>query len=185
MRPLWGAEQTGPQDHGNLSCTNSAIQLERSTVNPLKLVTTALFACPLILASVSVTAAVDAPKESCAGIRWNPAFLQDYPKAAAACREVTVKDGVKFAKFNGKVSKVDDRWVDVEISDVMDIPISTVAFQVGVGGQVTMNDKVEKVKDLKVGDVLTFWVQEGEFGISPTLADKPVAIIKPKVMPAT
>ena len=45
-----------------------------------------------------------------------------------------------------------------------------------------MNDKVEKVKDLKVGDQLTFWVPEGQFGISPTLADRPIAIIKPEGM---
>ncbi len=80
------------------------------------------------------------------------------------------------------MSKVSDTYVQVEISDVGNFPISTIAFQVGVGGQVTMNDKLEKVKDLKVGDQLTFWVPEGQFGISPTLADRPIAIIKPEGM---
>lgn len=138
-----------------------------------------------ILCAGGASAAVEAPKESCANIKWNPAFLKEYPKAPAECREVTVKDGIKYAKFNGKVSKADHQFVQVEVSDVADIPISTIAFQVGVGGRVTLNDKPEKVSDLRVGDQLTFWVREGEFGISPTLADQPLAIIKPEAMPAT
>ena len=109
--------------------------------------------------------------------------MKDYPKAPAACREVTVKDGVKYAKFNGKVSKVGKRFVQVEISDVADIPVSTIAFEIGSGGRITVEDKAEKVKDLKVGDKLTFWVREGQFGISPTLIDQPMSIIKPDAMP--
>lgn len=76
-----------------------------------------------------------------------------------------VKDGVKYATFNGKVSKMRHNFVQVESSDVADIPISTIAFEIGTGGKVTVNDKVEKVKDLKVGDQLTFWVREAQFGI--------------------
>ncbi len=142
------------------------------------------FALPAVACAAAASAAVETPNELCSNIAWNAAFLKDYPKAPAACRDVTVKDGVKYAKFNGKVSKVSDTYVQVEISDVGNFPISTIAFQVGVGGQVTMNDKVERVKDLKVGDQLTFWVPEGQFGISPTLADRPMAIIKPDAMTA-
>jgi len=57
-------------------------------------------------------------------------LLKDYPKAPVACREVTVNDGVKFAKFRGKVSKVGHHFVQVEILDVADIPVSTIAFQI-------------------------------------------------------
>jgi hypothetical protein len=78
--------------------------------------------------------------------------LKDYPTAPAACRNVTVKDGVKYATFNGKVAKVGHDYVQVE------------------------------VKDLKVGDHLTFWVREGRFGISPTLTDQPMSIVKPEAM---
>jgi len=151
-------------------------------MNQFKLITSALIALPAFLFAANARAAIETPKESCANIQWNPQFLQDYPKAPISCREVTVKDGIKYAKFNGKVSKVDHLFVQVEISNVADTPVSTIAFQVGVGGRVTLNDKVEKVKSLKVGDELTFWVKEGEFGISPTLADQPITIIKPKAM---
>jgi hypothetical protein len=123
--------------------------------------------------------------ESCANIKWNPAFLKEYPKAPVTCKEVTVKDGVKYAKFFGTVSKVDHQSVNVTMMDVGNLPVSTIAFEVGVGGQITIGDKTERVKDLRVGDQLTFWVREGEFGVSPTLADRPIPIIKPEVMPAT
>jgi hypothetical protein len=136
----------------------------------------------VIAFAASASPTVVAPKESCSNIEWSPAFLKDYPKAPVACREVTVKDGVKFAKFQGKVSKVGHHFVQVEISDVGDIPVSTIAFQIGTGGHITMADKVVTVKDLKVGDQLTFWVREAQFGISPTLTDKPMAIIKPEAM---
>jgi hypothetical protein len=126
-----------------------------------------------------------AAKETCADIKWNPAFLTDFPKAPAACQDVTVKDGVKYAKFDGKVAKVDAHFVEVAIADDAGLPISTIAFQIGVGGRITINDKVEKVKDLKLGDQLTFWVREGQFGISPTLTDEPMKIVKPDAMPAT
>jgi hypothetical protein len=148
----------------------------------LSLVRVIAITLPALAFASAASAAVETANELCSNIAWNAAFLKDYPKAPAACRDVTVKDGVKYAKFNGKVSKVSDTYVQVEISDVGNFPISTIAFQVGVGGQVTMNDKVEKVKDLKVGDQLTFWVPEGQFGISPTLADRPIAIIKPEGM---
>jgi hypothetical protein len=142
-------------------------------------------AAPAILWSAGAPAAVETPKETCSNIEWNPAFLKAYPKAPVTCREITVKDGIKYAKFNGKVAKVDHQSVQVEVSDVADIPVTTIAFEVGVGGRITMGDKTEKVSDLRVGDQLTFWVREGAFGISPSLGAEPIAIIKPEAMPTT
>jgi hypothetical protein len=139
----------------------------------------------LILVAIvvpNIAIALDSPKETCSNIQWSADFLKDYPKAPAACREITVNNGVKYAKFDGKVSKTGSTLVQVEISDVADIPISTIAFQVGVGGRVTVDGREEKVKDLKVGDVLTFWVREGQFGVSPTLTDQPMTIVKPDAM---
>ena len=133
----------------------------------------------LMLLGGGSTLAAEVPKVSCVNIQWSPEFLTQYPKAPVSCREVTVKDGIKYAKFNGKVSKVGKKLVEVEMSNVADTPVSTIAFEVGVGGRVTLDDqKEERVKDLKVGDILTFWVKEGAFGVSPTL-DAPVRIIKP------
>jgi hypothetical protein len=83
------------------------------------------------------------------------------------------------------VSKVGRNFVQVEVSDVADTPISTIAFQIGTGGRVTLNDKTVKVADLKLGDRLIFWVHEGQFGISPTLSDEPMSIINPEAAGST
>jgi hypothetical protein len=158
---------------------------EKRVVNYLRTLAISAFTVPTMIFAADTPPTVEAPKESCANIEWNSAFLKEYPTAAAACRQVIVKDGVKFATFDGKVAKVGSQFVEVAVSDVAGTAISTIAFQIGKGGRVTINDKVEKVKDLKVGDQLTFWVREGRFGISPTLSDQPMTIIKPEAMPAT
>jgi hypothetical protein len=154
-------------------------------MNHLKLLVLSAITVPAIAFAADAPPILDAPKETCSNIDWSPAFLKNYPQAPAACRQVIVQDGVKFATFNGKVSKMDHQFVQVQVSDDADLPISTIAFQIDVGGKVTMNGKVEKVSALKVGDQLTFWVREGQFGISPTLTDRPMTVIKPEAMPAT
>jgi len=153
-------------------------------MNQLKALALSLIAVPVIVYATPPPPNVKAPKESCSNIEWNPAFLKDYPTAPGACREVIVKNGVKYATFNGSVSKVGRNFVQVQVSDVYDNPISTIAFQIGTGGKVTLGDKVEPVKNLKIGDHLTFWVREGRFGVSPTLTDQPMKIIKPEAMSA-
>jgi hypothetical protein len=165
-----------------LATSHYFLRSRKPKVNKFKSLLICAIAVPVIASAADAPLAVDAPGNSCANIQWNPAFLKEMPKAAAACREVTVKDGVKFAKFNGKVSKVGKDFVEVEVSDVADIPISTIAFQTGVGGRITLNEKVIKVADLRLGDKLTFWVHEGQFGISPTLTDEPMSIIKPEAV---
>jgi hypothetical protein len=144
----------------------------------------AAIVAPALSLSALAAPTVPAPPESCSDIRWNPAFLKNYPKAPASCRELVVVDGVKYAKFNGAVSKVGEHFVQVAILDVADIPISTIAFEISAGGKITVGDTVETVKELKVEDKLTFWVREGQFGVSPTLSAEPMKIIKPDSMPS-
>jgi hypothetical protein len=145
-----------------------------------------LILCAAIVPAMALAATppttLDTTTNPCSTITWNPAFLADFPKAPAACREITVKDGVKFAKFDGTVTKVGTQFVQVAVSDVANLPISTIAFQIGTGGRITMGDKVIKVADLQAGDALTFWVREGKYGVSPTLTDEPMAIVKPDAM---
>lgn len=147
-----------------------------------RVITLTLGCAAICLAATTQAMPSPGPNNDCASIVWNPAFLKEMPKAAAACRDVTVKDGIKYAQFKGNVSKVGKHYVQVAISDVAAIPISMIAFEIGDGGKITMNDKEEKVADLKIGDQLTFWVHEGEFGVMPTLTDRTMRIIKPEAM---
>ncbi len=67
----------------------------------MKLAVFALTAIPL------VGAAADQPKLSCIkDITFSQEFLERYPKAGAACHEVVMKDGQKWARFDANVVKV-------------------------------------------------------------------------------
>jgi hypothetical protein len=155
------------------------------TFSIMKIIIRAVLSCAaLAFAATSQAAPIPGPSNDCASVVWNPPFLKELPKAAAACRDVTVKDGVKYAQFDGTVAKVGKHYVQVAVSDVANIPISMIAFEIGDGGSITLNGKKENVADLKVGDQLTFWVHEGEFGVMPTLTDKTMRILKPDAMPA-
>ena len=91
---------------------------------------------------------------------------------------------MQMCRFWSAIRKHRQPVVVWKCANVANDPISDIAFEVGVGGRVTVNDKVEKVSQLKAGDVLTFWVREGVFGVSPTLSDEPMRIIKPEAGPA-
>jgi hypothetical protein len=149
----------------------------------LELFALPLFVIPAIGWTAEALPPVPPPTPDCSNIEWSAAFLKDYPKAPVTCQSVTRKDGINYAKFNGKVSKIGSNLVEVQLSDMGGIPVSTIAFQIGVGGRITMGDTVKTVKELRIGDVLTFWVRERQFGILPTLTDKPMTIVKPDAMP--
>ncbi len=121
----------------------------------------------LLLATMSAAQASGDSKHpayACANVRWNEEFLRYFPKAPAACRVITENDGVDYAQFNGRVSKLGPRFVQVEVADVANFPIATVEFKIGSGGTAEINNRVVKVRDLKVDDRLTFWIREGQFG---------------------
>ena len=137
----------------------------------------------LAVALPAAAFALEPPKEACTNIKWNQEFLREYPKAPVACREVTMKDGIKYAMFKGQVSEVRSHVVVVEIANVAGTPISEIGFDVHTGGRITMDGVEKKVEDLRVGDELTFWVREEQFGVSPTLTEKPLRIVSPAAMP--
>ena len=117
---------------------------------------------------------------ACANFHWSAAFLAYFPQAAPACRDVTQKNGVTYARFDGRVAQVDPRLVQVEITDVANIPIAKVAFKTGAGGTVVIDNEVVKVRDLKVDDKLTFWLRDGQFGTASPPSDQSIAIIQPE-----
>ncbi|MGB9331968.1 MAG: hypothetical protein WCB10_14480 [Steroidobacteraceae bacterium] len=143
--------------------------------------TLGLCAVILLAATNAARASSDGkhPTYACTNVRWNEEFLQYFPKAPAACRDVTEKDGVDYARFDGRVSKIGPRFVQVEVADVAHFPIATVEFKIGSGGTAEINDRVVKVRDLKVDDRLTFWFREGQFG-TLSLPRQHVVIFEPE-----
>lgn len=133
-----------------------------------------------VAGAASASQQMNSSVHACANIRWSDAFLKRFPKAAAACRDVTAKDGAEYARFDGRVSKVGPAFVRVDLYDVASIPISAIAFKIGVGGTVEINDQVVQVRNLKVNDRLTIWVRDGQFGTLSRPSDQRIAVLKPE-----
>src|SRR5262245_51942723 len=109
--------------------------------------------------------AEDSPKLSCLkDFVFSQEFLAKYPNAGAACKEVVLKDGSKWARFDANVTKVKGNEVTTNFTSSYDNTISTVTFAVKPDARVRINDKEIKASDLKPGDSLSFWVPESRAG---------------------
>ena len=125
-----------------------------------------VLACCAIAAGPIVSVADEPPMNNpCANIQWSRKFLAEYPRAPAGCQTVEVQNGVKYAKFSGKVVKVTANHVAVEITNVAGTPGASLDWNVKPDDEMLIHDKPEKVGDLKKGDSITFWVQEKMYKI--------------------
>ena len=122
--------------------------------------------------------------EACLKIQWNAQFLQEHPRAPAGCQAVVTRDGVKFAKFSGRVRAVSATQATVAMMNVAGTEGTTIMLDTSGGAMVTINGKDTKASDLKVGDSLNFYVREGQFGASPTMTMSAPAVVTPKAMPS-
>jgi hypothetical protein len=125
---------------------------------------TKLAAVALALASMAAFAD-DTAKTSCQeGIVFSQEFLQKYPNAATACREVVVKNGKKYARFDANVVDIKGNEVTADFMSGYDQKVATVKFVAKPEARVQMEGKEVKVSELKPGDKLTFWVPESRAG---------------------
>ena len=122
--------------------------------------------------------------QDCMRIKWNAQFLKEHPGAPAGCQKVSVKNGVKYAKFSGTVKSMSGTEATVAMKNVAGTERATIKVDTGGGAMVTINGKEMKASELKVGDNLNFYVKEGDFGASPTMEEKPATVVTPKPMPA-
>jgi len=134
----------------------------------------------MVTGAANASESVNSTVHACANIQWSEAFLKYFPKAAAACRDVAERDGVDYARFEGRVSSVGPRLVQVEIFDVASIPITTVTFNIGVGGTVEINHQAVEVRNLKVDDRLTMWLRNGQFGTVSIPTQQRSTIFRPE-----
>ena len=91
-------------------------------------------------------------------------FLTRYPNAGAACREVRVQDGQKWARFDANVVRVRGNRITASFVDRYNNPLNTITFDAASDARVTVNGRTMKYSDLKRGDKLTFWVPEKQAG---------------------
>jgi hypothetical protein len=102
----------------------------------------------------------------CAHIQWSASFLYRYPRLAAACQKVEVQNGIKYAKFTGRVVLVNTHHVVVAVVNEAGVAGGAIKWKTPAEDDLTINDKQSKIGDLNKGDTLTFWIQEGKLTVS-------------------
>jgi hypothetical protein len=135
------------------------------------------FVCCAIVAAPMVSVAAE-PNNPCSALHWSEKFLEMYPRAALACQDVVVKDGVKYAKFTGHVLKVEPGSVEVEVHNVAKTAVGSAVWHTTPDQPMNIGGKEEAAKDLKKGDELTFWVAEGAYTMAPKPGERPVVTPK-------
>lgn len=112
-----------------------------------------------LFAQTSVDRAFTATGTSCEEVTWSEQALEQYPRIASACREVTERDGKYFVRFEGEVERVRDRGrsitVDFEEGDRLTLspPDNLSIF---IDGQRT------SAANLRPGDQLNFYIPQDQ-----------------------
>jgi hypothetical protein len=127
-----------------------------------KVVVLALAAIPFVAFSA------DEPKAeglSCIkDVAYSQEFLELYPNAAPACREVVVKDGAKWVHFITKVKSVKKGQVSVDVLNVRGDSLAEVTIAPAADARLKVSGKEVKYSSLRPGDTLDLWMPESRLG---------------------
>jgi hypothetical protein len=123
-----------------------------------------------MLAGLSVLGAQPAlaahpPGPACQDITWNADLLKAFPRAPAACQEVIVRNGKKFARFDAKVVSVAPEGVVVKFLNTAGDPGRAITLKPGPNASVEIDGKKVEFSSLKKDDKLTFLVPEKTVGV--------------------
>jgi len=131
----------------------------------VKLALVALTAIPLVGVAADQPNAADQPELSCIkDITYSQDFLDRHPKAGAACREVIMKDGQKWARFDARVVGLKGEQVTVNFMDSLNRPVETLTFTAPPEARVIVNGQEMTYGALGRGDTLSFWMPESSVG---------------------
>lgn len=122
----------------------------------------ALTAMPL------VGAADDAKLNCLKDFTFSQDFLARHPNAGAACREIVMKDGQKWARFDARVVELKDQQVTVDFIGTAGQAIETLTFKAPADARVVVNGQEMSYGALGKGDPLSFWVPESRAGFYAT-----------------
>jgi hypothetical protein len=97
-------------------------------------------------------------------ITYSQEFLTRYPKAGAACREVVLKDGQKWVRFEADVVKKSGRRVTVDFIDKFGNSVGVMTIQASPAARVLVDGHELRYSLLRRGDKLSFWMPESRVG---------------------
>ncbi len=105
------------------------------------------------------------PKLSCIkDFTFSHEFLAKHPHAGAACREVAIKDGIKWVRFEAEVTKVVQHRITANFLDNYDNTVATLTVQAHPDALLEVNGSQARYNQLKPGDHLTVWMPESRVG---------------------
>jgi hypothetical protein len=108
----------------------------------------------------------DEPKKDCiSNFVFSQDFLSRHPNAGAVCREVVVKDGQKWARFEGRVVELKGKQVTVNFEGSAGQVLDTLTFTASPEARVSVNGQSMTYGALGKGDRLSFWVPESRAGL--------------------
>jgi hypothetical protein len=103
----------------------------------------------------------DQPKLSCVkDITYSEQFLAKYPKAGAACREVVMKNGEKWARFDADVVKVQGNTVTATFKGAANESLDTLTISGASDVHVSVEGQDTKLSSLQPHQQLSFWVPQ-------------------------
>lgn len=118
-----------------------------------------------LIAIPLVGAAADEPKLSCLkDFTFSQDFLNRHPKAGAICREVVMKEGQKWARFDARVVELKGKQVTVDFVDGTEKPVETLSFNTSPEARVQVNGQEMTYGALGTGDRISIWVPESRAG---------------------
>ena len=105
------------------------------------------------------------PKLSCIkDFTFSQEFLARHPRAGAACREVAMRDGMKWVRFEAKVTKVENQQLTANFLDNYNNTVATVTLKASPDARLQVNGRQIPYSELKDGDRLTVWMPEAKVG---------------------
>lgn len=93
---------------------------------------------------------------SCSDVKWTAEMLKKYPDIAKSCVDVVVRDGVKYVKVSGKVSRKSPDSVTVRLDNTA----SDVTWKPAAGDTVLIDGKPMAANDVAIGQHLRFYMRE-------------------------
>jgi hypothetical protein len=123
-----------------------------------------ILACATALGTLTAMAEHPAGP-TCMDIQWNAEFLKAYPRAPAACQEIAVRNGKKFARFSAKVTAVEAGSVTVRFLSSSGEQGREISLKPGPNARVELGGRKVEYSKLQKNDVLTLWVPERALGV--------------------
>jgi hypothetical protein len=104
---------------------------------------------------------------SCAEVNWNADFLVAYPRAAEACHEVVISEGVRWARFEADLQSSNrDGTVTLDFKDRRNRSMGDVTLLPAAAQRVQIAGQTYRFNELPRGQILNLYVPEGMFAVA-------------------